>query len=84
MAQLYEFGYTIRAKGEARDCVLRVIEEFDLDRYTAAAKDQTWTEANLPNARGLAPNPSVSTVYWVRPLHRERVHVTRPMTFCQD
>jgi hypothetical protein len=69
------FGYTVRAKDGIRDCITRVIDESDLDRYTAVAKDETWKEANLPGARGLAPNPFTSTTYWVRPVPREQAKV---------
>ena len=62
----YEFGYTISTKGEARDCVLKVIDEVDLDRYTATANEENWKEANGPNIKGVYRQSPSLTKYWVR------------------
>ena len=71
-SQLYEFGYTISAKNETKDVVLRVISAAEHDSYAAAAKDQNWVENNLPNVRGLYPRSPSPSVYWVRPIHQEQ------------
>jgi hypothetical protein len=68
----YEFGYTISAKGETRECVLKVIGEADHDRYVAAAKDENWNEANSPNIKGVSRQSPSPTQYWVRLASREQ------------
>ena len=66
-APRYEFGYTVSARGEARECVLKVIDEMDFDLYTATAKEANWREENSPNVKGIYKRSPSSTRYWVRP-----------------
>jgi protein-L-isoaspartate O-methyltransferase len=65
-APTYEFGYTISAKGETQDRVLKVISETDRNLYIALAKDASWHEANDPNVKGVYRRSPSPTKYWVR------------------